>query len=94
MSVCCTYTMERESTDFVPLEVVDTITGLPLTDYQTAVVKARARPTVWTPSVTASNGTTGVVLTGLTKGSWTVFVRTVFSPFEDIVTEAGMVDVT
>lgn len=94
MSVCCTYEMTRESTDFLPLEVVDKVTGLPLTAYQTAVVKARARPTVWTPSVTDSNGETGVVLSGLTKGTWTVFVRTQFPPFEEIVVEAGQVDVT
>lgn len=94
MSVCCTYEMTRESTDFLPLDVEDTITGTPLVDYDTAVVRARERPTVWTPAVTDSNGATGVILTGLTKGTWTVFVRAVFAPFEDIVTEAGRVDVT
>ncbi len=94
MSVCCTYEMERESTDFLPLDVTDTVTGLPLTAYDTAVVKLRSRPTVWTPSVTAANGATGVVLTGLTKGAWVVFVRAVFPPFESIVVEAGKVEVT
>lgn len=94
MSVCCTYEMTRESTDFLPLTVEDTITGLPLVGYFTAVVRGRARPTVWTPAVTDNTGATGVVLTGLTKGEWTVFVRTVFAPFEDIITEAGTVEVT
>ena len=94
MSTCCTYRMERESTDFVPLDVVDTISGDPVTTYDTAVVKGRARPTVWTPAVTDTNGNTGVVLTGLTKGTWTVYTRAVFAPFESIVTEAGQVEVT
>ena len=68
----CVVTVPRETEEFLPLLVV--YDGTPITNYETAIVKGCDRPTTWVAAATEGLYT-GVVLDGLSKGEWHVFVR-------------------
>lgn len=83
-------TLPRETKEFLPLTVY--ANDAPTADFETAVMKWPARPTGWTPAVTV-DGEAGVIVDGLTVGTWTVWVR-ITTATESVVVRAGTIEVT
>lgn len=77
--------VERETSTHVPVPVERD--GVVVTDFETALTRWPARPTTWTAAVLAGD-VPGLVVTGLTPGTYQVWVRV-----SGAVVPAGTVEV-
>lgn len=75
-------TLPRETKEFLPLDVE--ANGAPASTFETAVQRWPARPTSWAPAVLV-DGVPGVVVEGLTPGTWTVYVRLTTAQEEPVI---------
>lgn len=86
----------RETVEHLPIGVtVKNALGavVPITvDIETSLAPIGWRPSTWLPAVTV-DGLVGVMIQGLTRGSWTIFARVAESP-EVPVMECGTVIIT
>lgn len=88
-SVVCVE-VPRETNEWLPLNVE--VNGLPLASFDTAITAVGVRPSTWTPTVTL-DGEPGVMVDGLTPGTYKVWVKVTAAP-QEIVIHVGNVVVT
>lgn len=78
----------RETVEFIPVTV--TVDGVQVTQgVEFAVVLGQARPTTWAAPTTL-DGQIGVLISGLTPGSWVIYARVSASP-ETPVIKCGLI---
>ena len=65
--------VERETAEHLPVPVY--VDGTLTTDFETSVTKWPVRPTIWVDAVVDPDGDAGVVVAGLTPGTYQVWVR-------------------
>lgn len=66
-------TLPRETSEFVPIPVYRD--DVLVTDFQVAITRWPARPTVWAPATVPAEGVAGIVAAGLTHGTWQVWAN-------------------